>query len=167
MKGLKIVNLSLAIVALFFFSQPDEVVSLPLRLLVFGVCFGLVFLLHVLQERKQRRENAEKPIATVRAKLVGRRTEAYGSGRNRRVVWFLAFKPCDGGEAMEFEVSEAEASRYDMGEEALLQYQGWQYLGFRRYIFEDAPRRNERESTQLDKQKHEADNSVLTHELEE
>lgn len=112
------------------------------------------------------------PKQSVLATVVSRRTETIGSGRNRRVIWFLKFRPVEGGNALEFQVSEAEASRYDEGEEALLQYQGWQYLGFRRYIFEDTPREQPgptiaAEQPADDMPQPEEDDGILTHELEE
>lgn len=169
---MKIVSMGIAILALIFFSQPDTVISMPVKLLVFLIGFGLIALLTWLQQRRREQENQKQPVVTVKARVVSRRTETIGSGRNRRVIWFLKFRPVEGGNALEFQVSEAEASRYDEGEEALLQYQGWQYLGFRRYIFEDTPREQPgptitAEQPADEMPQPEEDDGILTHELEE
>lgn len=169
---MKIISMGIAILGLIFFSQPDTVISMPVKLLVFLICFGLIALLTWLQQRRRERENAKQPVITVKARVVSRRTETIGSGRNRRIIWFLKFRPSEGGDALEFEVSEAEASRYDEGEEALLQYQGWKYLGFRRYIFEDTPRNQPESEAPAPQSAAEApqtgeDDGILTHELEE
>lgn len=169
---MKIISMGIAILGLIFFSQPDTVVSMPVKLLVFLICFGLIALLTWLEQRRREKDNAKQPVVTVKARVVSRRTETRGSGRNRRVIWFLKFKPTEGGDALEFEVSEAEASRYDEGEEALLQYQGWKYLGFRRYIFEDTPRNQPEPEPPVAQPAAETpqpaeDDGILTHELEE
>lgn len=169
---MKIVSMGIAILALIFFGQPDTVISMPVKLLVFLIGFGLIALLTWLQQRRREQENQKQPVVTVKARVVSRRTETIGSGRNRQVIWFLKFRPVEGGSALEFQVSEAEASRYDEGEEALLQYQGWKYLGFRRYIFEDTPRNQPQEELPAKKhvdepQETDEDDGILTHELED
>lgn len=169
---MKVFVWALTILVLILLGQTDAVISKPLKLLVFLTYFVIIRLLMWLKKRRREEENAKQPVVTVKAKVVGRRTRTTGSGSTRRIIWYLKFKPTEGGEALEFEVSEAEASRHDEGEEALLQYRDWEYLGFRRYIFEDTPRNPPQPEVPVQKaveapQPDEEDDGVLTHELEE
>lgn len=119
-------------------SLSDEQVSILVKLLVFTVCWGGVILLTELEKRQRLQKNAERPIVTIRAKVADRRSITRGTGKYKRRFCFLTFVLSVGDERKEFEVSEAEAKRYPIGEEGYLQYRGWQYLGFRRYLLEEA-----------------------------
>lgn len=147
--------LGLAGFAILSFS--DEQVSVVVKLLVFSVCWGGVMLLTEMEKRQRQRKNAERPMVTIRAKVADRRSITRGTGKYKQRVYFLTFVLSVGDERKEFEVSEAEAKRYPIGEEGYLQYRGWQYLGFRRYLLDDA----------AEKQEKTADDGILLHELEE
>lgn len=129
---MRLLNFVIGTVAVVFFLMPEEQVALPVRMAVFLVGCGLLALLDHLQRRREKRANAARPIVSVRAEVCSRRSMWVGSKRHRRLAYYLTFRTEDGSE-LEFEVSELEFSRLGMGESGTLEYQGWQYLGLRRY----------------------------------
>jgi len=162
----RILNLLIGTVTFAIFVQPDEVVSLPVRLLVFLIGFGLIGLMKYLQERRERAENDAKPVISVKAAVSGRRSMMVGSRKHRRMAYYLTFRTEDGSQ-LEFEVSELEFGRHEMGEEGTLEYRGWQYLGLRRYDLGGmAPVIQPEHQVEPDVPAEKA-NGILTHELEE
>lgn len=170
---MRFLNFVIGTVTAIVFLQPEEKISLPIRILVFLIGAGLIFLLEIVSDRKRKKENDAKPLVSVRARVTNRRSIMVGRGRYRHMAYYLTFTTEDGS-TMEFEVSELEFSRLGMGEEGTLEYRGWQYLGLRRYdLGKMAPVVASPEAT---KQAAEAaqpsaggqkTNGVMTHELED
>ena len=162
----RILNLLVGTVTFAIFVQPDEVVSLPVRLLVFLIGFGLIGLMQYLQERREQAENDAKPVISVKAAVSGRRSMMVGSRKHRRMAYYLTFRTEDGSQ-LEFEVSELEFGRHEMGEEGTLEYRGWQYLGLRRYDLGGMAPVIQPEDQKEPDPPAEKLNGILTHELEE
>lgn len=133
---MKLLNFLIGTVAVLVFIQPEETVSMPVRLLVFLVGGGLLALLDYLQRRREKRENDAKPLTSIPARVTDRRSIMVGKGRYRRKAYYLTFTTEDGS-MHEFEVSELEFSRLGMGESGTLEFRGWEYLGLRRYDLGD------------------------------
>lgn len=114
----------------------DEALALPLRLAAFLMCWGVGLGLLLLDARRRRRMNAQKPRQSVAAQVIGHRMQAAGKDSYRRMLYYVSFRT-EAGEQLEFEVSEIEWNRLECGEKGVLEYQGWQYLGLRRYDLGD------------------------------
>lgn len=122
----------LAMAGVALLGLPDEVLALPLRLAAFLMCWSVGLGLLLLDARRRRRKNAQEPRQSVAAQVVGHRMQAAGKDSYRRVLYYVSFRT-EAGEQLEFEVSEIEWNRLECGEKGVLEYQGWQYLGLRRY----------------------------------
>lgn len=168
----RILNFLIGSILFVIFIQPDEVVSLPVRLLVFLIGFVLLALLDQVEQRRIRRENDAKPITSVKASVTGRRSMMVGSRKRRRMAYYLTFTTEDGS-SLEYEVSELEFGRLGMGESGTLEYRGWQYLGLRRYdLGKMEPVAEPEEERCTNDAEHNGEavrrvNGVLAHELEE
>ncbi len=121
----------LAMAGVALLGLPDEVLALPLRLAAFLMCWGVGMGLLLLDARRRRRKNAQKPRQSVAAQVVGHRMQAAGKDSYRRMLYYVSFRT-EAGEQLEFEVSEIEWNCLECGEKGVLEYQGWQYLGLRR-----------------------------------
>lgn len=126
----------LAMAGVALLGLPDEVLALPLRLAAFLMCLGVGMGLLLLDARRRRRKNAQKPRQSVAAQVIGHRMQAAGKDSYRRMLYYVSFRT-EAGEQLEFEVSEIEWNRLECGEKGVLEYQGWQYLGLRRYVLGD------------------------------
>lgn len=126
----------LAMAGVALLGLPDEALALPLRLAAFLICWGVGVGLLLLDARRRRRKNAQKPRQSVAAQVIGHRMQAAGKDSYRRVLYYVSFRT-EAGEQLEFEVSEIEWNRLECGEKGVLEYQGWQYLGLRRYDLGD------------------------------
>lgn len=126
----------LAMTGVALLGLPDEVLALPLRLAAFLMCWGVGMGLLLLDARRRRRKNAQKPRQSVAAQVIGHRMQAAGKDSYRRMLYYVSFRT-EAGEQLEFEVSEIEWNRLECGEKGVLEYQGWQYLGLRRYDLGD------------------------------
>lgn len=114
----------------------DEVLALPLRLAAFLMCWSVGLGLLLLDARRRRRKNAQEPRQSVAAQVIGHRMQAAGKDSYRRMLYYVSFRT-EAGEQLEFEVSEIEWNRLECGEKGVPEYQGWQYLGLRRYDLGD------------------------------
>lgn len=132
--GIATALLAMAGVALL--SLPDEVLALPLRLAGFLMCWGAGIGLVLLDARRRRRKNAQQPHQSIAAQVTGHRMQAAGKDSYRRMLYYVSFRT-EAGEQLEFEVGEIEWNRLECGEKGVLEYQGWQYLGLRRYDLGD------------------------------
>lgn len=115
---------------------PDDVLALPLRLLGFLICWCTFALGGWLYYRRRKAANDRLPVTSVRARVIGRRTDMVGPAKTRRKAYYLKFQP-EEGETLEFEVSGIEYGRFDDGDSGRLDYRGWEYLGMRRYDLGD------------------------------
>lgn len=90
----------------------------------------LYLLLMWLEKRAVRKANEQMPVTCVDATLIGYRQESYGSRVSRRRC-FLTFRQEDGSGDVEFEVTQEEFDRIQIGAKGPLRYRAWQYLTFR------------------------------------
>lgn len=126
----------LAMAGVALLGLPDEALALPLRLAAFLMCWGAGISLLLLDARRRRWKNAQQPRQSVTAQVIGHRMQAAGKDSYRRMLYYVSFRT-EAGEQLEFEVSEIEWNRLECGEKGVLEYQGWQYLGLRRYDLGD------------------------------
>lgn len=149
-------------------SMPDDVISFPMRLLGFLVCWSIGFGAGVLAYRRRKAANEKLPVISVRACVVSRRMDVIGQGKTRRKVWYLTFQTSE-DKLIEFEVSEIEYGRFEDGESGTLEYRGWEYLGMRRYDLGDMKPVVQPERTEQLPEVRSAEKTqgILTHELED
>ncbi len=106
-------------------------VSDTTRFRLLGVLLLVVYLLiNMLADYFQRKENEQKPIDTVEARVVSRRAIRENVGRNTIICYFITFCPVDGGMSVELEVSKLNFEDFDEGETGTLRYRGWEFLSF-------------------------------------
>ena len=170
MKLKRIVMYAIAVVVVLVCNQPG-IADPSMRLLIALVGFALLFLIGFLESRRQKRENDDKPIVSVKAEVTGRRTQVEKRGKFHVRVHYLTFTTGDGS-VLEFEVSELEFGRFAMNERGTLQYRGWQYLGLRRYDLSGMeplvqPEAARGDSTPAENTTAPRQTGILTHELEE
>lgn len=109
-----------------------EMAEPSLQLLVGLIVASLILLICFITWHSQKRENDAKPIISVQAEVTGRRYNMEKRGKYHVRVHYLTFTTEDGSN-LEFEVSELEFGRFEIGERGKLEYRGWEYLGLRRY----------------------------------
>lgn len=160
----RIVMYAIAVAVVLLCNQP-EIADSWTRLLIALAGFALLFLIGVVEVRRQKRENDAKPIVSVRAEVTGRRSVMVKRGRSHVRVYYLTFTTEDGS-MLEFEVSELEYGRMDNGEHGTLEYRGWEYLGLRRYDLGTMEPVVEKEAGRTDAPSA-TEKGFLTHELEE
>lgn len=103
---------------------------------VFPVLFALsMVLIWFLWQRWRVWRNRKNPDTRVMAEVVDRRAVSYRSGygvRARRVEeYYVTFRPLDGGDTIEFSMSEAEYRAYHLGDRGPLTYRTWEFISFR------------------------------------
>lgn len=87
-------------------------------------------LINMLADYFQRKENEQKPIETVEARVVSRRTIREKVGRNTIIRYYITFSPVEGGMSVELEMSKLNFEDFDQGETGTLRYREGEFLSF-------------------------------------
>ena len=96
-----------------------------------GLCIcAVMFVIYGLHDRARRKLNAEKPITTVDASVVGHRIAQEKAGSKHIIRYYITFRPADGSPNCEFEVSQLDFEDFDVNETGPLRYRGWEFLSF-------------------------------------
>ena len=79
--------------------------------------------------------NRKNPDTQVMAEVVDRRKDTRMTGRGvhaQRVEdYYVTFRPLDGGDAVEFAMSEAEYRAYRLGDRGPVTFRTWEFISFR------------------------------------
>lgn len=112
------------------------------RLWGFLITLGVILAVLLFQRIASWR-NRKNPDTCIGAVVVDRRAVSYRSqsryGNHRVGEYYITFCPVDGGEPLEFSMSETEYDAYHLGDRGPLTYRTWEFISFR------PERREERE----------------------
>ncbi len=107
-----------------------------LPLLLLG---GLVMLAGMLWTRHTLKAAIEKaPVQESRARVLNKRDAWEKSGRKYTRMHYLQFRTEDGRE-MEFQVSDIDHNRWNIGDEGILRWREWQFLSFSQWSLGTEP----------------------------
>lgn len=114
------------------------------RLWGFLITLGVILAVLLFQRIASWR-NRKNPDTCIEAVVVDRRAVSYRSqsrcGNHRVGEYYITFRPVDGGESLEFSMSETEYDAYHLGDRGPLTYRTWEFVSFR------PERREEREGS--------------------